>query len=111
MKRFGQIARLKPKKIAEYRQLHAEVWPEVLQTIETCNIRNYTIFIKNDELFAYFEYIGKDYDKDMLKMAEDPVTQNWWKKTKPCFLHHNQQIYYLDMDEIFHYDSKKEKEK
>jgi len=36
MKRFGQIARLKPEKIEEYDTLHAAVWPGVLSTITAC---------------------------------------------------------------------------
>lgn len=109
MKRFGQIAQLKPEKITEYKRLHAQVWPDVLITITACNIHNYTIFLKETELFAYFEYIGGDYEKDMKKMADDPVTQEWWKRTKPCFLHHDTQTYYTDMDEIFHHDQYEEK--
>ena len=109
MKRFGQTARLKHETIDEYNHLHAQVWPDVLKTIAECNIRNYTIFIREDELFSYFEYIGSDYEMDMRKMAEDPVTQDWWKKTKPCFLHHDKQTYYVDVAEIFHHDPHEEK--
>lgn len=101
MKRFGQQARLKPEKIDEYRRLHAAVWPGVLQTISACNIRNYSIFLKGDELFSYYEYTGSDYEEDMRKMAADPVTQEWWKLTKPCFLHHEERLYYTDMEEVF----------
>jgi L-rhamnose mutarotase len=103
MKRFGQTARLKPDKIEEYRQLHASVWPEVLDTITACHIGNYSIFQQDDLLFAYFEYHGNDYDADMRAMAEDPVTQRWWKLTKPCFLHHSIQEYYTEMPEIFYH--------
>lgn len=104
MKRFGQAAQLKPEKVAQYKLLHAQVWPDVLKTITACNIRNYSIFIRGTELFAYYEYIGSDYEEDMKKMSRDPVTQQWWKSTKPCFLHHEEQTYYTDMDEIFHHD-------
>jgi len=40
----------------------------------------------------------------MALMAADPLTQEWWSKTKPCFENHDQQIYYEDMKEIFHWD-------
>nr|BBH93178.1 hypothetical protein KTA_13770 [Thermogemmatispora argillosa] len=83
MRRVGQIIGLKPDAIEAYERLHAAVWPEVLATIHACNIRNYTIFRHGTLLFAYFEYVGSDYEADMAKMAADPKTQEWWKLTDP----------------------------
>ena len=37
---FGQIGRLKPEMVEKYRALHAEAWPEVLEMIGKCNLRN-----------------------------------------------------------------------
>lgn len=39
-RRIGQIIRLKPSQVVAYKELHANVWPEVLQQIHECNIRN-----------------------------------------------------------------------
>src|SRR5210317_958229 len=83
MQRFGQVIQVRPEKLEEYRRLHAEPWPDVLETISACNIRNYSIFLKDDLLFAYFEYVGDDFDADMAKMAADPVTQEWWDIMMP----------------------------
>jgi len=83
MKRYGQIVRLKPERYEEYKALHARVWPEVLETIRRCHIRNYTIFHRDGLLFACFEYHGADYAADMAVMAADPKTQEWWKITMP----------------------------
>jgi L-rhamnose mutarotase len=81
--RYGQIIGLKPEAYDEYVRYHQAVWPEVLKTIQDCNIRNYTIFFKDNILFAYFEYTGDDYAADMKKMAADPKTQEWWKIMDP----------------------------
>lgn len=83
MQRFGQVIRIRPEAIDEYEQLHAAVWPEVLETIRQCNIRNYSIFRHGELLFAYFEYHGSDFAADMEKMAADPATQRWWAINKP----------------------------
>jgi L-rhamnose mutarotase len=40
----------------------------------------------------------------MEKMAADPVTQDWWKHTKPCFERHAEGVYYQDMEKIFYLD-------
>jgi L-rhamnose mutarotase len=103
-RRFGQIAALKPDMIEEYDKLHAAVWDTVLQTIKECNLRNYSIYRKDELLFAYFEYTGTDYEADMAKMAADPHTQEWWTRTHPCFVQKNKGEFYNDMKELFHID-------
>ncbi len=89
MKRFGSVIEVKEEKVNEYVKLHADVWPEVLDMIKQCNIRNYTIYLRKlpdgkHYLFSYFEYTGKDFDADMAKMADDPMTIKWWDVCKPC---------------------------
>jgi L-rhamnose mutarotase len=88
VKRFGSITGLKADKLARYKELHANAWPEVLKKIKDCHIRNYSIYlqkVKNEYyLFSYFEYTGDDFDGDMKKMAADPNTRRWWKETDPC---------------------------
>jgi L-rhamnose mutarotase len=83
MQRYAQVIQLRPEYEAEYVRYHAEVWPTVLQTIADCGIRNYSIFLRNGILFAYFEYYGSDYEADMRKMAADPETQRWWAIMDP----------------------------
>ena len=84
MKRYGMVIKLKPGKYEEYKKLHAAVWPEILNLLRQCNLRNYSIYHRDGYLFSYFEYVGEDYDADMKKMAADPKTQAWWKLTDPC---------------------------
>lgn len=85
MQRFAQIIRLRPETMARYLEIHEAVWPEVLATIARCNLKNYSIFLREPEnlLFAYFEYHGTDYAADQAKMAADPKTQEWWAITEP----------------------------
>lgn len=107
MKRFGQMIKVKPEKLEEYKKLHAAAWPGVLKTITECNIRNYSIYYKDGLLFSYFEYIGEDFAADMDKMAADPVTQQWWDVCKPCHIPLETRAegeWWADMEEVFHYD-------
>jgi L-rhamnose mutarotase len=83
LKRYAQVIQLQPQAEAEYVRHHSEVWPGVLQTIADCGIRNYSIFLRNGLLFAYFEYHGTDYAADMRKMAADPETRRWWSLMDP----------------------------
>lgn len=109
---FGQIGRLKKEKIEEYKRLHmedvyTEKWKGVLSMISECNMKNYSIFIKDDLVFGYFEYTGTDYEADMKKMNADPDTNEWWKLTRPCFTKLNadsKEAFYEDMCQIFQYE-------
>ena len=60
MKRYGSVIGLSEEGKSEYRKLHAAVWPGVLAKIADCNIRNYSIYLKEPEnlMFSYFEYHG-----------------------------------------------------
>lgn len=84
MKRYGMVIRLKPDKIEEYKKLHSNVWPEVLNTLSRHNIKNYSIFLKDSFLFGYLEYHGHDYEADMKQVANCEATQRWWTHTAPC---------------------------
>lgn len=83
-KRYGQVIKVKPEKLEYYKKLHANPWPCVVEKIQECNIQNYSIYLQDDFLFAYFEYVGEDFTSDMQKMAEDSCTIKWWKETDPC---------------------------
>ena len=114
MKRYAHIIEVRADKLAEYRKLHAAVWPDVLRQITRSNIRNYSIFLRQLPdgkfyLFSYFEYAGPDFAADMAAMAADPRTQEWWSLCKPCQepLPDVDVIgggWWADMEEVFHHD-------
>jgi len=81
VQRMGMVIGVKPEKLDEYKRLHAEPWPGVLDQIRRSNIRNYSIFREGGRLFAYFEYVGDDFEADMAAMAADAETQRWWALT------------------------------
>jgi len=98
---------LKSEKADEYISYHAEVWPGVLSMIKQCHISNYSIYFKDDWLFAYFEYTGSDFEGDMARMAADDITRKWWDVVKPLMnpleTRHPGE-FWADMKEIFHTD-------
>lgn len=107
VKRVGSVISLADGAIAEYERIHADVWPAVLEQISRSNIKNYSIFRMGQLLFSYFEYVGSDFDADMKAMADDPVTQEWWKVCIPL----QRQIpdtpageWWKTIPEIFHWD-------
>ena len=106
-RRYGQVIGLKPEAYATYVEYHAKVWPGVLRTIRECGIRNYSIFHKDNTLFAYFEYVGDNFEADTAKMAADPTTQEWWAIMKPMqqpMPTRAEGESWADMKEVFHVD-------
>jgi len=106
---MGMCLRLKPDKVAEYKRLHAAVWPAVLARISASGIRNYSIYLKEPEnlLFGCWEYHGTDFAADMAAMAADPVTQEWWAVCVPCqepFETRAAGEWWAMMEEVFHLD-------
>ena len=107
MKRFGQLIGLKPEAFEKYVEYHADVWPGVLKTIRDCNIRNYSIFHRQGRLFAYFEYVGDDFEADMARMAADQTTQEWWEIMMPMqepLEDRAEGEWWTSMQEVFHTD-------
>ncbi len=107
VKRVGSVIGLAEQAVEEYERLHASVWPEVLEQIAKSNIRNYSIFRMGHLLFSYYEYIGDDFAYDMSEMANDPITQEWWKLCTPL----QKQIpetpeneWWMTIPEVFHCD-------
>jgi len=107
MKRFGQVIGVKPQDFERYKKYHAAVWPGVLDMINKCNIHNYSIFYKDNMLYAYFEYTGSNFADDMARMAADPKTQEWWAIMEPMQAPVETRAkgeWWANMEEVFHVD-------
>ena len=109
MQRMGFVLGLKPEAVADYKRVHAAVWPDVLAMISACNIRNYTIFLREPEnlLFATFEYHGADFAADSARMAADPRTQEWWAVCMPMqtpLETREEGEWWAAMEDVFHHD-------
>jgi L-rhamnose mutarotase len=104
MERVGFTMRLLPGQEAEYRRRHAAVWPEMLEALKTAGCRNYTIFTRGSDLFAYLEV--HDFAAFRAFMAASPVNDRWQAEmaslidplTDPATGFHQR------LEEVFHLD-------
>jgi len=80
---YASLIGLKPEFRERYIVLHRHTFPQVLQRIHASHITDYSIFLKDDLLFSRMVHEGGEYKADMAAMADDPVTQEWWKLTDP----------------------------
>ena len=107
MKRYGSVIKVRAEAVLSYKAYHAEVWPEILAALRQSNIRNYSIYLKDDLLFGYYEYNGTDYKADMAKIANDPKTQEWWAIMEPMqqpLDTRGEGEWWAAMEEVFHLD-------
>ena len=107
LRRYGMMLRVKPEKFEEYKRLHQAVWPGVLDRITASKVSNYSIYHREGWLFAYFEYLGDDFEADMRRMGTDAETLRWWEVMKPM----QEPLptcapgeWWAPMEEVFHHD-------
>ena len=56
MKRVGFQFKVRNDRIAEYKEHHKHVWPEMLAALRETGWHNYSLFLRGDGLiFGYFE--------------------------------------------------------
>ena len=78
MKRVARLVGVKPEHIAEYKRYHAQIWPELAAHIASCNITNYSIFLRDDGLLiGYLE--TPDFAKAVAGMQSEEVNARWQK--------------------------------
>jgi len=102
MQRIGFVMRLLPGSEAEYRERHANVWPEMLAELKTAGASNYSIFLDGDRLFGYLEV--EDLGRFQQHMNASEVNARWQADmgvlidplTDPATGFHRQ------LDEVFH---------
>jgi L-rhamnose mutarotase len=73
--RSAFVLRVRPDRISEYIEAHANVWPEMLTALRGAGIRNYTIFRAGTEVFGYFE--SDDLEAAAAYMEAQEVNTRW----------------------------------
>jgi L-rhamnose mutarotase len=76
MARYCFILQVRPELLPEYRQRHAEVWPDMLRALHAAGWRNYSIFARPDGLVVgYVE--ADDLRAAQRAMAVTEVNAAW----------------------------------
>jgi L-rhamnose mutarotase len=67
---------VRPDRIAEYRERHAAVWPELLDALSATGWRNYSLFLSDSGmLIGYLEC--DDFDEARRAMDRTEVNARW----------------------------------
>ena len=104
MIRKGMVRAIKPECIKEYKKTHSDVWPEILERITNCKIKNYSVFAQDDRLFSFFEYYGENFEEDTKIMRENSIFQKWEKVHEHMFMplkNRTKDEGWIELEEVF----------
>jgi L-rhamnose mutarotase len=84
MARYCFLLQVRPDRLAEYRERHTAVWPEMLQALRDTGWRNYSLFLRDDGLLVgYVE--ADDLPAAVEAMAATEVNARWQAEMSPYF--------------------------
>lgn len=76
MERVCFLLKVRADRLAEYKERHQAVWPEMLQALRETGWHNYSLFLREDGLLVgYFE--TPSLEKALQGMASRDVNERW----------------------------------
>ena len=107
MRRVGFVLKVRQEKLAEYKQHHQRVWPEMLAALRRTGWHNYSLFLRDDGLlFGYFE-TPESFQAALDGMAKEEINARWQELMAPYFenlsgAHADESM--VQLAEVFHLD-------
>jgi L-rhamnose mutarotase len=104
MARYCFLLQVRPELLAEYRERHAAVWPDMLHALHEAGWRHYSLFARPDGLLVgYVE--ADDLDAAQRAMAATEVNARWQAGMAGYFVSDGPpDRSFLRLPEIFHID-------
>lgn len=107
MKRIGFLLKVREERIAEYKEHHTRVWPEMLDALRRTGWHNYSLFMRPDGLlFGYFE-AEESFAASLDGMSHEAINERWQEFMAPFFenpdgTHADRMM--VELEEVFHLD-------
>jgi L-rhamnose mutarotase len=102
--RYCFLLQVRPDRLAEYRERHRAVWPEMLAALRDTGWRNYSLHLREDGLLVgYVE--ADDLAAAQRAMAGTEVNARWQAEMAPFFAGLDGRAPdegFLVLEEIFH---------
>ncbi|GAA4458874.1 L-rhamnose mutarotase [Phytohabitans houttuyneae] len=110
MRRVCFILRVRPDRLAEYRERHTAVWPDMLRALRDTGWHDYSLFLHDDGLLVgYFR--TDDLAASLAAMERTDVNARWQAEMAPFFEDldgRRPDEGFTVLDEIFNLDSQLE---
>jgi L-rhamnose mutarotase len=84
VRRVCFILRVKPDRLAEYRERHAAVWPDMLRALRDTGWHDYSLFLHDDGLLVG-HFRTEDLAASLAAMARTDVNARWQAEMAPFF--------------------------
>jgi L-rhamnose mutarotase len=101
------LLKVRQDKVAQYKERHAHVWPEMLAALKETGWRNYSLFLKPDGLLVgYLE--ADDFEKCCAAMKDHPINARWQTEMAEFFESLGNGAAddnMFPLEEVFHLDS------
>lgn len=105
MQRVCFLLKVRKDRLEEYKERHAEVWPEMRAALQATGWRNYSLFCTEDGLIVgYLE--TDDFERARADMAATDINARWQAEMAPFFegLDGRADEGMVPLAEIFHVD-------
>ena len=106
MRRVGFQMQVKKDRIAEYKEAHRQIWPEVCAAITRHGWHRYSLFMNEDGLvFGYFE-TDTDLATALDGFLSEEVVQRWSKTNEGLvdMPEGGPKDVIIELEEVFHLD-------
>jgi L-rhamnose mutarotase len=104
MRRTCFTLQVDPGRLAEYRERHAQVWPEMLAALRDAGWRDYSLFLRDDGLLVGY-FVADDPAAAQAAMAAAPVADRWEAEMAPFFADGRADETRHVLDEVFNLDA------
>jgi L-rhamnose mutarotase len=106
MRRVCFLLKVRKDRLAEYKQRHAAVWPEMIEALRETGWHNYSLFLREDGLLVgYLE--TPDFEQARAGMASREVNERWQREMAGFFealdgrrpdegMHPLEEVFHLD---------------
>lgn len=85
MQRVCFVLQVKPDRLAEYKERHTNVWPEMQAALRETGWQNYSLFLRPDGLLVgYLE--TEDFERARAGMEKREVNERWQHEMKDFFV-------------------------
>jgi L-rhamnose mutarotase len=104
MQRVCFVLQVKPDRVAEYKERHRSVWPEMQAALRETGWGNYSLFLRNDGLLV--GYLETDnFERARSGMAVLEVNDRWQREMGDFFLQPDGELpdrAMRPLEEVFH---------
>lgn len=106
MKKVGLVWRVDPAHWEEYKDIHLNPWPELIEAFQEVGVHNFNAFAFNNLVFGYLEIEeGKDVFEVLDELGKTEIKQKWDKEVTVWVLPEVEEgsgIQFMEMERIFY---------